>query len=89
MANRKTALSADGAVATKRGVLHGITVTTVIGASGVNLYDNATTNSGTVLFSIPAAAAVGTIYSFANGIPFDNGVWADFLSTGGFTAWFD
>jgi hypothetical protein len=89
MATRKAALTADGVVVTKRGFLFGITVTTLIGASGVNFYDNATTNTGTVLFSIPANAPVGSLYTFPQGIPFDNGVYADFLSTGGFTAWFE
>lgn len=47
-------------------------VVTTTGTAGISIYDNASTNSGTVLLTIPAAAAVGTIYTLygaaANGI---------------------
>ena len=49
----------------KPGRLRQIAVTSTGTGSGtfVNAYDNATTNSGNVLFSFPSNAAAGTIYS--------------------------
>lgn len=43
------------------GTLCTMTVTTA-GTAALSFYDNATTNSGTILHTIPANAAVGTIY---------------------------
>lgn len=40
----------------------GKVVVTATGTAGVNIYDNATTNSGTILCAIPANAAVGVVY---------------------------
>lgn len=40
----------------------GKVVVTATGTAGVNIYDNATTNSGTILLAVPANAVVGTIY---------------------------
>jgi hypothetical protein len=44
------------------GVLCTVTVTT-LGTAGISFFDSPTTNAGTVLLSIPASAAVGTIYT--------------------------
>jgi hypothetical protein len=55
------------------GTLWSATVTTT-GTAGLDIYDNATTNSGTKLLSIPANAVVGTIYNFTNGSPAANGI---------------
>ena len=49
----------------RSGQLRRVLVTTAgTGAGQVNFYDNATTNSGTVIGSIPATVAVGTFYIF-------------------------
>jgi hypothetical protein len=46
------------------------------GSNNVLIYDNATTNSGTVIGIIPATVAIGTMYTFempcANGIVVTN-----------------
>lgn len=80
-ATRKAAATGTGTVITKRGLLRSIIVTTVIGAGAITVYDN-TSAAGTVMFSIPAAAPVGTVYSLDGGIPFDIGIHAVFASTG-------
>jgi len=60
------------------GRLWSATVTT-LGTAALDIYDNASAASGTKLLTIPASAAVGTIYNFfwsavaANGIV-SNGV---------------
>jgi predicted secreted protein len=41
-----------------------VLVTSVAGAAVTSIFDNATTNSGTVLAAIPASAAIGTVTSF-------------------------
>lgn len=50
----------------------GKVLVTATGTAALNIYDNATTHSGTVLCAIPASAAVGTVYDVqfpaANGI---------------------
>ena len=55
------------------GTLWSATVTT-LGTAALSIYDNATTNSGTVLLTIPASAPVGTIYQWTNGQPAANGI---------------
>lgn len=37
-------------------------VVTALGTALINIYDNASAASGTILFTIPASAAAGTIY---------------------------
>jgi hypothetical protein len=49
-------------------------VVTATGTAGLDIYDNASTNSGTKLLSIPANAVVGTIYNIWNGGPAANGI---------------
>jgi hypothetical protein len=44
------------------------------GSGSVNIYDNATTNTGTVVAAIPATIAVGTIYPLD--VPLVNGAVA-------------
>jgi hypothetical protein len=65
--------AANNVVKAAGGRLCRVLVTTAgTGAGGVLIYDNATTNSGTVIGYIPATIAVGTQYTFdmpaANGI---------------------
>lgn len=58
------------------------------GAGSVLIYDNATTNSGTVIGVIPATVAVGTYYTFdlpaANGITVANVASGPALTVGYF-----
>jgi hypothetical protein len=66
-----TVVSANG------GRLCRVLVTTAgTGAGNVPIYDNATTNSGTIIGQIPATIAVNTYYTFdmpaANGITVAN-----------------
>lgn len=49
-------------------------VVTTTGTAGLDIYDNASGHTGTKLLSIPANAAVGTIYNFTNGAPAANGI---------------
>lgn len=49
-------------------------VVTATGTAALSIYDNASTNSGTILLTIPANAAIGTIYSFPGGQPAANGI---------------
>lgn len=61
----KTAPVTLGGTATVKagpGRLLKATVTTVTASAATTIYDNASTNSGTPLLVIPAAAAVGTVY---------------------------
>ena len=65
----QTATVAAGAgntvIKPRSGQLRNVLVTTAgTGAGQVNFYDNATTNSGTIIGAIPATVAVGTWYSF-------------------------
>jgi hypothetical protein len=61
-------------VKAKGGRLRQVSVTTTGTGSAtfVNIYNNATTNSGDVLLSIPSNAAAGTIYSVQ--LPADLGI---------------
>jgi hypothetical protein len=61
-------------VKAKPGRLRQIAVTSTGTGSGtfVSVYDNATTNSGNVLFSLPSNAAAGTIYAVQ--LPADLGI---------------
>jgi hypothetical protein len=55
--------AANTVVKGSAGGLSSISVTTTgAGAGNVQIFDNATTNSGTVLFAFPANAAAGTSY---------------------------
>lgn len=66
------AAAAAAAIKASAGALHKIVVTT-LGTAALSFYDNATTNSGTILFTIPASAAVGSIYDIQ--FPAANGIW--------------
>lgn len=77
------ALTATGAVKASAGRLLKVVVTTVLGAGAITIYDNASTNSGTVLMVIPSTTAAGTVYDI--NLPAVNGIYASFASTGGIT----
>jgi hypothetical protein len=66
-------------VKTAPGRLIKIVVTTTTSAA-VTFYDNATTNSGTILFVVPSAAPVGAVYDV--NLPAANGIYASFAGTG-------
>lgn len=53
------------------GTLCRVLVTTT-GTNPMNIYDNATTNSGTIIGALPASPAVGSIYDFQ--MPATNGI---------------
>ncbi len=74
-ANAVQPANAAGNVVVKNasGYLRSATITT-LGTAGLIIYDNASTNSGTILLSIPASAAVGTIYAFPDGAFAANGI---------------
>lgn len=74
------ALTASGVVKPSAGRLLKLIVTTILGAGAVTVYDNASTNSGTVLMVIPSTTAAGTIYDVR--LPAANGIYANFASTG-------
>jgi hypothetical protein len=65
--------NANTVIKNAAGTFYNATVTTT-GTAGLIIYDNASTNSGTILLSIPANATVGTIYSFPGGMPAANGI---------------
>ena len=52
----------------------GRVVVTASSTGTVTFYDNASTNSGTILLVVPASAAVGTVYSVD--LPAANGITA-------------
>ena len=73
--------SADTVITTGSGYLGRVVVTAANGAAAINIYDNATTHSGTIIGAVAASAAVGTVYVF--GMPFFNGITVGGASTNG------
>ena len=71
--------TASAAIKTAPGRLLKIIVAVTTSAA-VTFYDNATTNSGTVLFVVPSSAAVGSVYDV--NLPAVNGIYASFGGTG-------
>ncbi|MDE2104625.1 MAG: hypothetical protein KGL39_45740 [Patescibacteria group bacterium] len=74
-ANAAQPANTAGAVVVKNapGYLFSATVTT-LGTAALTIYDNASAASGRVLLTIPASAAVGTIYQFYLGAYAANGI---------------
>ena len=62
---------ANTVVKSSSGTLVSVIVTT-LGTNAMLIYDNATTNSGTIIGAVPASAAVGSIFTFA--MPAINGI---------------
>ena len=81
MADRKASKTGTGVVQSHRGYYHGYIITTALGAGAITLYDNASAASGTVVNVIAASAPVGATI-FATPVPLDNGLYANFASTG-------
>jgi hypothetical protein len=77
-----TAYLASGtpAVVQNRGGFLCAVIVTGAGSAVGNLYDNAGAASGNKILSIPANAAVGTVYQC--GVPTTNGIYFDGLSSG-------
>lgn len=69
------------------GVLCRITITT-LGSSAISIFDNAAAASGTVLFTIPANAAVGSIFDIRMPAALGIVVAAQTATTPAFTASF-
>jgi hypothetical protein len=65
------ATSADTSFKTAAGVL-GKVIVTALGSGAANFYDNASGHTGNLILSVPASAAVGTIYSVD--VPVVNGI---------------
>lgn len=65
--------AANTVVKNAPGTLWSATVTT-LGTAALSIYDNASTNSGTILLTIPASAPVGTVYQWNSGQPAANGI---------------
>ena len=62
------------AVKAGAGRLLKVVVTTATAGGAITIYDNASTNSGTILLAVPAAAAAGTVYDV--NLPAANGIYA-------------
>ena len=73
-------LTGTAAVKAAPGRLVKAIVTTALSAAAVTVYDNASAASGTVLFTIPASAAAGSVYDIQ--LPAVNGIYASFGGTG-------
>ena len=82
MAEIKASLSASGAALGQRGRYWGYTVTTVIGAGPVTVFDN-TSAAGTVIDVIPAATVAGTTKTLTTPLPCAIGVFASLAGTTG------
>jgi len=73
--------AANTVVSAAAGKLARVLVTTAgTGTGGVLIYDNATTNSGTVVGYVPANITVGTYYTFD--MPCANGITAVNVANG-------
>lgn len=72
-------LTGTAAVKASAGRLCKIVVTTALSAAAVTVYDN-TSAAGTVLFTIPASAPAGSVYT--PDLPAVNGIYASFAGTG-------
>lgn len=64
--------AANTVVKASAGRLGRVLLTTANGAAAVSIFDNATTNTGTVLGFIAASAVAGTVVDF--GMPAANGI---------------
>lgn len=74
----KVSRTTSGVVRGNGGYYHGYIVTTVTATGAINIYDNASAASGTIVDTIPAATAAGTQRILPLPIPMTNGIYADF-----------
>lgn len=73
--------AANTVIKASPGRVRNVLVTTAgTGSGNVLFYDNATTNSGTVIAELPATIAVGTFYSFC--MPAGLGIVCQNVSSG-------
>lgn len=68
-------------VKTLSGYLSRVLVTSANGAAAINIYDNASAASGTIVGIVPASAAAGSVYTF--GMPVTNGITVGGAATNG------
>lgn len=73
--------SADTVIKASGGYLGRVLVTQVNGAAAINIYDNASGHTGTIIGVVPASAAAGTVYTF--GIPASSGITVAGAATNG------
>lgn len=66
------AAAAASAIKASAGRLCKVLVTTA-GTAALNFYDNASTNTGTIIGTVTAAAVAGTVFTFD--MPAANGIW--------------
>lgn len=71
----------DTTIKAGTGYLGRVLVTQANGAAAINIYDNATGHTGTVIGVIPASAAAGSVYSF--GMPYTYGITVQGANTNG------
>ncbi|MBK8184270.1 MAG: hypothetical protein IPK63_15885 [Candidatus Competibacteraceae bacterium] len=72
------AVTADGVVKAKNGVLYSVLLTAGDAAAGsIILYDNASAASGTILATLKAAQGTTVQWSPGCGYVFTNGIYAD------------
>lgn len=83
-----TSLTASGVVKGSAGRLAGCLVTTALSAAAITIYDNATTNSGTIIGLLPASLAANGVY-YRFDAPASNGIYASFAGTGTVTFFYD
>jgi hypothetical protein len=73
--------AANTVIKARPGRIRNVLVTTAgTGTGNVQFFDNATTNSGTVIAELPATVAVGTFYSFC--MPAGNGIVVQNVASG-------
>ena len=89
MSERSLSRTTSGVVSAQPGYYTGYVVTTGLSAAEVTIYDNATTNSGTIIDIIPASSGVGIKGSFNRPVRAANGLYAQFGGTGTVTFLFD
>lgn len=74
----KISRTTSGVVRGSAGYYHGYIVTTVTATGPINVYDNASAASGTIVDVIPATTAAGTQRVLPAPVPMANGIYADF-----------
>jgi hypothetical protein len=67
-----TTFTSNQTVKAAPGILCSVLITTTTATAAIEIFDNATTNSGTIIGYIPSGATAGTVFVFnmpaANGI---------------------
>ena len=79
---RATSCAADRLIGGVGTTFHGCVVTVVTATNVIEIRDAAAAGEGTVLLSIPASTAVGTIYTMPAPIRCQTGLFVDHTGTG-------